>query len=233
VSRPAVSGWDNDTHLSRDQRLELLQQAFADALVQGDESLACDAMSQAIELAFDEGEIDEHIVAPALRLVGDLWAQGELGIADEHLATEISLRVLTLQREAFRVARRRAMHRVLFAAVEGEQHVVGLRMAASLALHAGFDVRMLGPDLPVHALLSAMSRHEPDVIGLTATMPASAARLVEAVETIPAASSGVGIMVGGAAVDRRFELLAGVTVCRHVSDLVGQLEALAQRAAAN
>lgn len=219
--------------VSRDERLGLLQQAFADALLRGDEALAADAMSQAIESSFAEDEIDDHIVAPALRLVGDLWAEGELGIADEHLATEISLRVLALQREAFRVARRRASHRVLFAAVEGEQHVVGLRMAASLALHAGFDVRMLGPDLPIHALLAALGRHEPGVVGLTATMPGSAARMVEAVETLDAAARGVGIVVGGAAVDRRFELLPGVTVCRHVSDLVGRVEALVQRAGAN
>lgn len=219
--------------VSRDQRLELLQQSFADALVRGDEPLASEAISQAIELDFDEGEIDEHIVAPALRMVGDLWAGGQLGIADEHLATEISLRVIALQREAFRVARRRAANRVLFAAVEGEHHVVGLRMAASLALHAGFDVRMLGPDLPLPALLAAIGRHEPRVVGLSATMPGSAARLVEAVETIDAAAPDVGMLVGGAAVDRRFELLPGVTVCRHVTDLVGQVEALVQRAGSN
>jgi MerR family transcriptional regulator, light-induced transcriptional regulator len=218
---------------SGDERLDLLQQAFADALVRGDERLAADAMSLAIELSFDEGVIDEEIVAPALRLVGDLWAEGQIGIADEHLATEISLRVLTLQREAFRVARRRAMHRVMFAAVEGEHHVVGLRMAASVTLHAGFDVRMLGADLPIHALLAAITTHDPGVIGLTATMPGSGAMLVETVETLDAEAPDVGIVVGGAAVDRRFELLPGVTVCRHVTDLIGQVEALVQRAGAN
>ena len=227
-----MPGSEDDNQLTRDQRLELLQQAFGDALVRGDEPLAAEAIGQAIELGFDEAEIDEFVIAPAMRLVGDLWAQGHLGIADEHLATEISLRVLTLQREAFRVARRPATYRLLFAAVEGEQHVVGLRMAASVTLHAGFDVRMLGPDLPAHALLAAVGRHEPVVVGLTATMPASAARLVESVEAVIAAAPGIAVIVGGAAVDRRFELLSSVTVCRHVSDLVGQVESLVQRASA-
>jgi methanogenic corrinoid protein MtbC1 len=228
-----VNGSDDDTRLTRDQRLELLQQAFGDALVRGDEPLAAEAIGEAIELGFTEPEIDEFVVGPGMRLVGDLWAQGELGIADEHLATEISLRVLTLQREAFRVARRRATHRLLFAAVEGEQHVVGLRMAASIALHAGFDVRMLGADLPVHALLAAVARHDPGIVGLSATMPVSAARLLEAVEVIKAAEPGISVIAGGAAVDRRFELHSGVTVCRHVSDLVGRVEALIQRAPVN
>ena len=55
----------------------------------------------------------------------------------------------------------------------------------------------------------------------------------ETVETIEAAAPDVAILVGGAAVDRRFELRPKVTVCRHVSDLVGQVEALVQRAGAN
>lgn len=224
---------EDKQRLTREQQLKLLQEAFAAALVRGDEALASDAMSEAIQLDFDEGEIDEQIVAPALRVVGDLWAQGHLGIADEHLATEISLRVLALQREAFRVARRRSTHRLLFAAVEGEQHTVGLRMAASLALHAGFDVRMLGSDVPLNALLAALARHEPVVLGLTGTMPASSEKLLEAIQTVPEAVPGVALLVGGAAVDRRFELLPGVTVCHHVSDLVGQIEGLAQRAASN
>jgi methanogenic corrinoid protein MtbC1 len=224
---------EHQQRLARDEQLTHLRRAFADALVHGDEPLAEEAVSEAIGASFEEAEIDERIVAPALRLVGDLWADGRLGIADEHLATEISLRVIALQREAFRVARRRSMHRVVFAAVEGEQHVVGLRMAASMALHGGYDVRLLGPDLPLHGLLAAVRRHGPSIVGLSATMPASAARMQKSVETLHEAAPGLGIVVGGAAVDRRFELVHGVTVCRHVGDLVGQLEAQLQGAATN
>jgi methanogenic corrinoid protein MtbC1 len=228
-----VSDARDKRRLTRDERLEGLQRAYADALVRGDESAATDTIGLAIELSLAEGEIDEHIVTPAMRLIGDLWAEGELGVADEHLATEISLRVLALQREAFRVARRRSMHRLLFAAVQGEHHVVGLKMAASMALHAGFDVRMLGADLPVDALLAAIERHEPHVVGLSATMPGSAECLVEAIDAVRDAAAEVDLVVGGAAVGRRFELISGITVCRHVSDVVGQIEALVQRASAN
>lgn len=218
---------------SDDERLDTLRRAFADALLRGDEPLATHAIGEAIEAAYDAAVIDEHIVAPALRQVGDLWAAGELGIADEHHATEISLRVLTLQREAFRVQRRRGRHRVLLACVQGEQHVVGLRMAGSLLLHAGFDVRMLGPDLPLHALASAVLKHRPSVVGLSATLPASAAHLERAADMIHATTPLTSVLVGGAAVGERFGTLPGVTVCRHIGETVGLVEALAQRSGAN
>ena len=69
--------------------------------------------------------------------VGDRWARGEIGAADEDLATDISMRMIALQREAFRVARKRSSATVLLGpCVEKERHVVGLEMAASALLHA-------------------------------------------------------------------------------------------------
>ena len=38
-------------------------------------------------------------MAPALRRIGEGWASGELSVADEHLATQISTRMVALQRE--------------------------------------------------------------------------------------------------------------------------------------
>ena len=57
-----------------------------------------------MEAGLATADIDDEIIAPALWLVGELWERGDISVADEHLATEISLRVLALQREARRVA---------------------------------------------------------------------------------------------------------------------------------
>ena len=59
----------------------------------------------------------------------------------------------------------------MLAAPAGELHVVALRMIANLLREAGYDVVMLGADVPAPALAASASRHEPDVICLSATMP--------------------------------------------------------------
>ena len=82
------------------------------------------------------GEIDVELIAPALWRVGELWEQGEINVADEHPATEITVRVLVLQREALRddaAARAGGSCR----RARGRAHVVGLRMAADLLPAAG------------------------------------------------------------------------------------------------
>ena len=155
----------------------------------------------AIEAGLAEAVIDDHVIGPAMVLVGDLWADGRITIAEEHLATSISVRVLMLQREAFRVARRRATQRVLLAGAEGELHVVGLEMAGSVIVHAGYDVRLFGADLPVAEIASAIDRHRPAVIGFTSATPVSAANLPAAFDAVRRVSPETGIVVGGRGVD--------------------------------
>jgi methanogenic corrinoid protein MtbC1 len=157
-----------DEARGRELRLvEAFQRAYADALLAGDASAAEIVIRDAIDAGLGEATIDDRVIAPALVLVGDLWAEGRISVADEHLATSISIRVMTLQREAFRVARDRASRRVLLAGVQGERHVVGLEMAGSVILHAGYDVRLLGADVPVAAIGAAVARHRPAVVGFT------------------------------------------------------------------
>ena len=173
------------------------------------------------------------MIRPALVLVGDLWADGRITIAEEHLATSISRRVVMLQREVFRVVRQRSSQRVVLAGAQGEHHVVGLEMAASLIVHAGYDVLMLGADLPVSELAAAVARHRPVVIGFTAATARSASNLPAAFEAVRRVSPEMGIVVGGRAVDDRLAAVGGVVVCRHVSDAVQDVDALVKRARTN
>src|ERR1044071_9252313 len=105
-----VHGPGND---SREAKLGERGRAHAAALLAGDEVAAETAVREAMEAALGTAEIDDEIIAPALWLVGELWERGDISVADEHLATEISLRVLALQREARRVASSRAGRRVI------------------------------------------------------------------------------------------------------------------------
>jgi MerR family transcriptional regulator, light-induced transcriptional regulator len=209
------------------------QRAYADALLRGVPREAEAIVREAIEAGLDEGIIHDHVVAPALRLVGDLWADGEISIAQEHLATSISLRVLTLQREAFRVARERAARRVLLAGAEGEHHIVGLMMASSLLLHAGYDVRLYGADLPVPQLAGAVASVRPSVVGLTTATALTAMNVPRALEAVRLIDPEVALLVGGRGVDEAWASAFDVVVCRHVGDSVDHVDALVQRAGRN
>jgi methanogenic corrinoid protein MtbC1 len=210
-----------------------LRQRYADALLAGDEAAAEATMRAAMRLGMTAGQIDVELIAPALWQVGDLWEKGEIGVADEHLATEITVRLLVLQREAMRTEQRRAGRRVLLAAPEGERHVVGLRMAADLLHGGGYDTRFLGADVPLTALSSAVERHAPDVVCLTTTMPDSEPMLWGCAEVLEDIRPDAAMLLGGRGLAEDFPERPGVATCRVVADVVGAVDALVQRARLN
>ena len=209
------------------------QRAYADAVLAGEPRTAERIVREAVDAGLAEATIDDHIIRPSLVLVGDLWADGSISVADEHLATAISVRVATLLREAFRVARQRGSRRILLMGAEGEHHVVGLELASSVITHAGYDVRLLGADLPVASITSAVARHRPAVVGFTSATVLTAVNLPAAFEAVHRAGPHIGIVVGGQGIVP--EMAAGwdVEVCRHVADAVEQVDALVQRAGRN
>ena len=210
-----------------------LQRGYADALLAGEPLSAELVIREAIDSGLPEAEIDDRVIRPAMRMVGDLWASGRLTVAEEHLATSISLRVLALQREAFRVARERVSQRVLLAGAQDEQHVIGLEMAGSLLLHAGYDVRLFGADLPVTEVAGAVRAHHPTVCGFTTASALSAVNLPSTFAAVREASPETGILVGGLGVEARWASVWGVVLCDHVGDAVEHVDAFVRRASHN
>jgi MerR family transcriptional regulator, light-induced transcriptional regulator len=210
-----------------------VRRAYEGCVLAGDPALAERTIREAIDAGLDQATIDDEIIAPAMRRVGHMWERGELDVGEEHLATEISIRVLALQREAFRVARRRAGRRVMLAAIQGERHVLGLNMAADVLLQGGYDVRLLGPDVPAEAIVAAVRRHRPAVVGLSVTMPELAGLVPAIVADLQRADPGIGVVVGGGAATERVREGSGLAVCTHVADAVEVVDTLVQRPAMN
>jgi MerR family transcriptional regulator, light-induced transcriptional regulator len=210
-----------------------LRREFTRALLTGDAEAAERVMRLALDSGLTAAEIDVELVAPALFIVGEKWASGEISVADEHLASEIALRVLALQRVARLAKRRRLGRRVLLLAPEGERHVIGLNMACDLLFAAGYDTLMLGADVPLGDIARAAAHHGADIVALTATMPDSAERLDAAIDHLRGSARACGVLLGGTGVP--FEVAAGwgATVCPDVSTVVESADALVHRAPLN
>ena len=218
---------------SHEEKVDELSRAYAAALLIGDEVAAENVIREAMAADLSMAEIDDEIIAPALWLIGDLWERGELSIADEHLATEISLRVLALEREARRVARARTEYRVLLAAPAAELHVVALRMTGDLLRDAGYDVVMLGADVPPPALAASASRHRPHVICLSSTMPGGGDQVLVAIHEVQQRWPGAGYVIGGRGLTSRVRTHPRIEVCERVTDAVEAVDAMVKRAAMN
>jgi diguanylate cyclase (GGDEF)-like protein len=199
-------------------------QALLAALLRGDVGDAERAVDAALADGMPAVVVHAQLIAPALHEIGARWQCGEIDVADEHLATAISHRLLARLFESLLVAPPGSRERVLLAGAEGEQHVLGLRMIADVLEGAGFDVLFLGADVPHDALLAAVARHRPRVVGLSATF-GDGAPLLRAAHALAELAAPVGLVVGGAAVPAELRARADVQVVDDVTQAVAALDA--------
>lgn len=92
-------------------------------------------------------EFLERRVAPVVHEVGEAWSTGALQVRHEHFLTERVGDLLRTLRLPFEDRAQGPL--VVFATLPGEQHGLGLQMAALVIAAAGCRVLYLGTDVPV------------------------------------------------------------------------------------
>jgi methanogenic corrinoid protein MtbC1 len=140
----------------------------------------------------------DEVLAPAMHDIGALWERDQITIADEHLATFVVERLIAEISSRLEVAEPASRDCVLLATPTPERHAAGLLMAYDVLRGAGFDTICLGVGVPRPALIAALHRHRPALVGLSATMP-SLADLTETVDAVLEALPGAQVLIGGAA----------------------------------
>ena len=146
----------------------------------------------------------QQVIAPAMYGIGELWERGAITVADEHLATALTHRVLAALRppilaEADAGGAGPERRSAMLATVQGEQHALGLRMVADVLEDAGYRAIYLGADVPTEALLQAVASLSPDLLALSVTMPELAVSLEETVATVRRTHPHLELLVGGQA----------------------------------
>jgi len=197
-----------------------LSRLYLEALRAADASGAYRVATKALRQGMTTPELYQRVIAPAMHRIGELWECGAITVADEHLATALTNRILAALRPTPRGAAAPRRGRALLAAVEGEQHALGLRMAADLLEDAGYDAIYLGADVPTGALLRAVESLSPELVAVTATMATLAPRLEAVAAELRRTHPSLGVLVGGQAARPQIE---GGTLVRDLELLPEQV----------
>ncbi len=144
------------------------------ALTAGDEHGA-QADFERLAAGVPLSELCDRVVGPALRLIGERWAAGELSIAAEHRATAICERLI-----AARVRRPPGRPRgvAVTASPPGDRHALPALMAAATLREDHWQVHHLAADLPTEEVITLAQDTGARLIVLSAATE-SAARLAD------------------------------------------------------
>lgn len=181
-----------------------IPRAFLDALKQADREAAGAAIDQGLHSGWGVVRLYLDVLLEAQRRLGELWEHGHISVADEHLATQITLE--QMDRLKSQVAPHAQLPlRAVVAAVEGNEHMVGARAVADFLAMDGWRVDFLGANTPTSDLVDFVGRRRSDLVALSISIASQleAARqatyLLKELHPSPAVIVGGAGLLGGAA----------------------------------
>ena len=169
--------------------------------MQGDGAGASAVVARARAEGWGTERIYLELLAPAQVEIGAQWRQGRLSVADEHLATQITLAQMERLRESLAPSSAGGL-RAVVACVEGETHAVGARMLADFLAMDGWAVDYLGASVPTDDLARFVARRRPDLVALSVTQSERQLAVAAAASALRRLSPAPRIMAGGAGLSR-------------------------------
>lgn len=138
----------------------------------------------------------ETIIVPFIVRVGDMWHEGTLRVAHEHLATSV-VRSFLASLDGGSVPSPGAPC-IVVTTPAGEVHEMGALIAATTALSMGWKALYLGPNLPTEEICAAVEMNNARAVALSIVYPASDAHVSqELVKLRRLLPPSVSIIVGG------------------------------------
>jgi 5-methyltetrahydrofolate--homocysteine methyltransferase len=136
--------------------------------------------------------------------VGRLFNNNELIVAEVLQSAEAMKAAVAHLEPHMDKADTSSRGKVLLATVKGDVHDIGKNLVDIILSNNAFEVINLGIKIPPEQLIKAVKEHKPDIIGLSGLLVKSAQQMVITAEDLKNAGIKVPMLVGGAALSRKF-----------------------------
>lgn len=161
------------------------------ALMTGDEQAATGVAERLAANGAPVTTLAEELLAPALRRIGEAWAEGRLSVAEEHRASGICERILVRLSPA---PRGRPRGIAVVATAPGDEHGLPSLMAASALRADHWRVHDLGTQVPPAELADLVRKEQADLVVVSLTNEAARPAAEESARA--AHATGAAVVVG-------------------------------------
>ena len=155
--------------MDRENLLTQARDRYDEALVLGESALAHAVIEQALGRGLSRAEIYLDVLAPSQVRLGEMWHEGRINVAQEHLATSITMAVMDHLRQGM-TPRAGLGVRAVVTPVEGDHHSIGARMIADFLSEDGWEVYFLGDGTPAKDLAEFVRQRNADLVAISSTL---------------------------------------------------------------
>lgn len=192
-------------------------QALRDAILNMDLDGIASTAQAAMDAGVDPREAITDGMVPGMVEVGRKFEEGEYYLSELVVAGEVmkdGMKVI----EPYLIACGGAVDakaKAIIATVEGDYHDIGKNIVVTLLGVQGFDVIDLGMDVPASKIVEEVRQHRPAVLGLSALLSTTMARMGEVIEALKTAGlrDGIKVIVGGTPVTPAYADRIGADHC--------------------
>ena len=142
-------------------------ESFSDLLLSANEAEATAELIDAYLQSHTLAKLFDTTITNAMHRVGDLWFNGAITIADEHLATHVMLNALQKLRSIVVPGQSTGLKAVC-CGIEGDFHELPIHLAEMTLESEGWDISNLGPNTPLFTLRDMVARKKPDLVCISA-----------------------------------------------------------------
>lgn len=187
---------------------------YFNSLAAGDKNHCSEIVNNLLYQKVDIKDIYTELFQRALYRLGKLWDDGKLNIAEEHLATQITLQLINSYRTKQK-KNKKISKRAIISCVDKEYHEIGARMVANIFEFNGWETEFLGASVPAKDIIKFIKLKNPDVVGLSFNFYMNLLKLYTVVDHIKKFFPDKKIIFGGQAASREKH-----NILKHFPDLL-------------
>jgi len=180
-----------------------LEQRLARYVVEGSKEGLFRDLEEALKVYKPLDIINGPLMA-GMEEVGKLFNRNELIVAEVLQSAEVMKAAVAYLEPHMEKKETAVRGTILLATVKGDVHDIGKNLVEIILSNNGYRVVDLGIKVPPEQLIEAYHREKPDAIGLSGLLVKSAQQMVVTAQDLKAAGIDVPLLVGGAALTRKF-----------------------------
>jgi 5-methyltetrahydrofolate--homocysteine methyltransferase len=144
------------------------------------------------------------VLLPAMKEVGDKFGAGELILPFVLQSAEVMKKAVKHLEQFLEKAEGYTKGKVVLATVYGDVHDIGKSLVNTILSNNGYTVYDLGKQVPVNTILEKATEVDADAIGLSALLVSTSKQMPLAVKELDKRGMKIPVLIGGAAINRRF-----------------------------
>src|SRR5919112_742743 len=148
------------------------------------------------------------VLLPAMKEVGDKFGAGELILPFVLQSAEVMKRAVAQLEKYLDKIEGYTKGTVVLATVFGDVHDIGKSLVNTILTNNGYTVVDLGKQVPIGTIVDAAKEHDATEIGLYALLVSTSKQMPLAVQELHARGMDYPVLIGGAAINRKFGLRA-------------------------